>query len=87
MKMALAQVGDVEFVRTQAFPDERVWIKVTNPAGEVSADIGILVTGEGFSIDVWPTEDDGCGSPVIAPWILWSDIEEGSDENIQSNEE
>ena len=77
---SLIQTGDTEFERTQAYPGDRVWIKVTSPDGASSADIGILVNSEGVSIDVWAPDSDGCkgpdDGPITASWVLWSDIEE-----------
>ena len=84
--LTLIQKGDVEFERTSAHAGERVWIKVTSPDGSVSADIGILTNSEGISIDVWPSGADGTtDGPTIAPWLLWSDIEEAQDESIGDN--
>ncbi len=86
--IALIQKGDVEYERTNSHQGERVWIKVTSPDGSTSADIGILTNGEGISIDVYSFGSDGAGDgPIIAPWLLWSDIEEDRDEDIVDNQE
>ena len=70
-----------EYTLGKEHADNRVWIRVTSPDGETAADIGLLVNDEGISIDVWATDSDGGGhpddGPIIAPWLLWSDIGEG----------
>tara|TARA_B100000131_G_scaffold221323_1_gene212817 strand:- start:11194 stop:11469 length:276 start_codon:yes stop_codon:yes gene_type:complete len=79
MKMALAQVGDLEFVRTEAYGDERLWIKVTRPGGGPSADIGVLVNKDGISLDVWPfvgPNENEPSYPAHESWLAWSDVEE-----------
>jgi len=87
--IALIQTGDTEYERTKAHEGARVWIRVTSPDGETSADIGILTNSEGISIDVWAPDSDGCASPddgpIIAPWLLWSDVEEAQDEDSGDN--
>jgi hypothetical protein len=89
--ITLIQKGDVEYERTSARPGERVWIRINSPDGKSSADIGILSNSEGISIDVWAPDSAGqcspADGPVIAPWLLWSDIEEVHDEDIVDNQE
>ena len=86
--IALIQKSDVEYERTNSHQGERVWIKFTSPDGATSADIGILTTSEGLSIDVYRFGSDGAGDgPIIAPWLMWSDLEEGRDADIVDNQE
>lgn len=48
--------------------DDRVWIQAR------SAEVSILQTPEGISIDVWPAEGEPDG-PEASLWLLWSDLE------------
>ena len=52
----------------------RVWIKVTSPGGKVSGDVGILVNGDGISIDLWPFHSIEQEEPLVSAWTDWSEL-------------
>jgi hypothetical protein len=74
-KPALKQKSLFEYELVNEHTDNRVWIRVKDPNGTTEADIGILVTVEGVSIDVYPAADEWNLSPVIEPWLEWADLE------------
>tara|TARA_Y100000310_G_C20452042_1_gene701235 strand:- start:187 stop:495 length:309 start_codon:yes stop_codon:yes gene_type:complete len=52
----------------------RVWIHTKEPGnGTTEASIGITITTEGLSIDVWDTNDSSNG-PILEPYLEWTDI-------------
>lgn len=49
--------------------DDRLWVQAR------TAEVSILQTPEGISIDVWPSESDPDG-PAASLWLLWSDLDD-----------
>ena len=76
MRQALKQKSEFEYELQGEYAEDRVWIRVKQPKGTGEADVGILVTDEGISIDVYPAADEFDSEPnaAAAPWVLWSDI-------------
>ena len=76
MKQALKPKSEFESELHDSYAEDRIWIRVKQPKGAGEADVGILVTDEGISIDVYPAADEFNSEPNVAfePWVLWSDI-------------
>ena len=76
MGQALKPESEFEYELQDEYVEGRVWIRVKEPKGTREADLGILVTSEGISIDIYPASNEYNSDPnvVFEPWILWSDI-------------
>ena len=77
---ALEKNSQFEYTLTEEHIDNRVWIRVNEPDGTRKADVGILVNGDGVSIDVWAALEGDPIEPVLQPYALWSDFDEDEEE-------
>ena len=76
MKQALKPKSEFEYELQDSYAEDRIWIRVKQPKGAGEADVGILVTPEGISIDIYPAANEDTPEPNVAfePWVLWSEV-------------
>ena len=76
---ALTQNSVFEYTLNNEHTDNRVWVRINEPYGVLNRqlDVGLLVNGDGVSIDVYEAgqEDDA----LLSVYTLWGDIGERSE--------
>ncbi|MAP23697.1 MAG: hypothetical protein CL582_22435 [Alteromonadaceae bacterium] len=75
--LPLEPTGDNSYKFLEDFVGTRVWVRIHEPGGDKKADVGIMFSDEGISIDVYDVEHettylDGSGDPILQPYLLWN---------------